>query len=73
MNEETRKIRVHVYAFTTARIDYEPVEVEVPADCEDDEAYEYAVEQINTDELVEDGTQTFEDKSLEFEYEFEDM
>lgn len=77
MSEESRKVRVKFYGMTQARIDYEPVVIDIPAEFADDDLiYDYIasmVEQneIDTSVLEEVGSQMFDDKNLEFGYDVE--
>lgn len=73
MSEKTRKVTVRKMGFTTARLDYESVEVEIPADTPADEAYNLAIEKANEIGMYDvERTVTFEDKDEEVEYEVDD-
>lgn len=75
MSEEkktTRPVTVKRYIFTSARIDFVPITVEVPANLSYGEAYDYALENIDEYDWEEDRTITYEDKNGEVEYEVED-
>jgi hypothetical protein len=72
MSEETRKVRVKVYGMTQARIDYEPVVMDIPVEFADDDLInDYVASEINTSSLVEVGSELFDDKGIEFGYDVE--
>ena len=73
MSEETRKVRVTVYGMTQARINFEPVVIDVPVEfaIDDDLIHDYAVSEVDTGSLVEVDSQLFDDKGIEFGYEVE--
>jgi len=72
MSEETRKVRVKAYGMTQARIDYEPVVMDVPVEfCDDDLIEDYVASELDTSSLVDAGSQLFDDKGIEFGYDID--